>query len=34
MASYTSMYTKNKKGIKMKMETTIGFYGKVNEINS
>jgi hypothetical protein len=33
MASYTSMYVRSKKGIKMKMETTIGLYGKGNEIN-
>ncbi len=33
MASYISMYTRNQKGIKMKMETTMGFYGKGNETN-
>jgi hypothetical protein len=32
MASYTNMYTRSKKGIKMRMETTIGLYGKGNEI--
>ncbi len=32
MASYTSMYIRSKKGIKMRMETTIGLYGKENEI--
>jgi len=26
------MYTRSKKGIKVKMETTIGLYGKGNEI--
>jgi len=34
MASYIGMHTKNKKGIKMKMDTIIGFYGKGNEIIS
>jgi hypothetical protein len=32
MASYANMYTRSKKGIKMKIETTIGLYGKGNEI--
>ncbi len=32
MASYTSMYTRSKKGIKMRMDTTIGLYNKGNEI--
>jgi hypothetical protein len=34
MTSYISMYTRSKKGVKMKMETTIGLYGKGNEIIS
>ncbi len=34
MASYTTMYTRNHKGIKTRMETIIGFYGKGNEIIS
>jgi hypothetical protein len=33
MASYTSMYT-SKKRIKIRMETTIGLYGKGNGIIS
>jgi hypothetical protein len=32
--SYIGMYTRSKKGIKMRMETTIGLYGKGNEIIS
>jgi len=28
MASYIDMYTSSKKGIKMKMETTMGLYGR------
>jgi hypothetical protein len=34
MASYNDMYIRIKKGIKMRMETTIGHYGKGNEIMS
>jgi hypothetical protein len=34
MVGYTCMYTKSKKGIKTKMETTVGLYGKENEIIS
>jgi hypothetical protein len=34
MANYIDMYIRNKKGIKMRMETIIGFYGKGNEIIS
>jgi hypothetical protein len=34
MANYISMCTRNKKGIETKMETTIDFYGKGNEIIS
>jgi hypothetical protein len=34
MASHISMYTRKQKGIKTKMETTIGLYAKGNEINS
>jgi hypothetical protein len=34
MASYTCMYTRNKKGIKTRMEPIVGFYGKGNEIIS
>jgi hypothetical protein len=34
MASYIGIYTKKKKGIKTRMETIIGFYGKGNEIIS
>jgi hypothetical protein len=34
MVNYTCMYTRNQKRIKMKMETTIGLYGKGNEIIS
>jgi hypothetical protein len=32
MVSYIGMYAKSQKGIKTKMETTIGLYGKGNEI--
>jgi hypothetical protein len=32
MASYTSMYIRSQKGIKTKMETTVGLYDKENEI--
>jgi len=32
MAKYISKYIRSKKGIKMRMETTIGHYGKGNEI--
>jgi hypothetical protein len=32
MASYIDMYIRNKKGIEMRMEITIGLYGKGNEI--
>ncbi len=32
MASYIDMYIRNKKGIKMSMEITIGLYDKGNEI--
>jgi hypothetical protein len=28
MVHYIDMYTRSKKGIKMKMDTTMGFYGK------
>jgi len=34
MANYIGMYTRSEKGIKMEMETTIGLYGKRNEIIS
>jgi hypothetical protein len=34
MASYTCMYTKSQKGIKMRMETIVGLYRKGNEIIS
>ncbi len=34
MASYIGMYTRSKKGIKMRLETMVGFYGKGNEIIS
>ncbi len=34
MTSYTSMYIRNQKGIKMRMVTIVGFYGKENEIIS
>ncbi len=34
MSSYISMYTRSQNGIKMRMETTIGLYGKGNEITS
>jgi hypothetical protein len=34
MANYIGMYTRSHKGIKMKMETIIGLYGKGNEIIS
>jgi hypothetical protein len=34
MESYIKMYTRSKKGIKIKMETTIGLCGKGNEIIS
>jgi len=34
MVSYIGMYTRSKKGIKTKMETIVGFYGKGNEIIS
>ncbi len=34
MASYTCMYTRSQKGIKTRMETIIGLYGKGNEIIS
>jgi hypothetical protein len=32
MTSYTNMYTRSQKGIRARMETTIGLYGKGNEI--
>jgi hypothetical protein len=32
MANYINMYTRNKKGIKIKMKTNVGIYGKENEI--
>jgi len=32
--SYIGMYTRSKKGIKVKMETTVNLYGKGNEIIS
>jgi len=34
MANYTDMYTRSKKGIKVRMETTMGLYGKGYEIIS
>jgi hypothetical protein len=34
MASYIGMYTRNKKRIKMRMETIVGRYSKGNEIIS
>jgi hypothetical protein len=34
MVNYIGVYTRSKKGIKMKMETIVGFYGKGNEIIS
>jgi hypothetical protein len=34
MVRYIGMYTRNKKGIETRMETTIGHYGKGNEIIS
>jgi hypothetical protein len=34
MASYIGMYTRKQKGIKMRMETIVGLYGKGNEIIS
>ncbi len=34
MMNYTCMYTRNKKRIKMRMETTVGLYGKGDEIIS
>jgi len=34
MVNYTGMYTKSQKRIKMRMETTVGHYGKGNEIIS
>jgi hypothetical protein len=34
MVNYTSMYTKSQKRIKMKMEITLGLYGKGNEFIS
>ncbi len=34
MVNYTCMYTRSQKGIKMRMETTVGLYGKGNEIIS
>jgi hypothetical protein len=34
MASHIGMYIRSKKGIKMRMETTVGLYGKGNEIIS
>jgi hypothetical protein len=34
MASYTCMYTRSQRRIKMRMETIIGLYGKGNEIIS
>jgi hypothetical protein len=34
MANYIDMYTRSQKGIKMRMETIIGLYGKGNEIIS
>ncbi len=32
MVTYTCMYTRGQKGIKMKMETIVGFYDKGNKI--
>ncbi len=32
--SYLGMYTRSQKGIKMRMETIVGLYGKGNEIIS
>jgi hypothetical protein len=32
MMSYNGLNTRNKKGVKMKMKTTISFYGKGIEI--
>ncbi len=34
MASYIGMYIRSKKGIKVRMETTMGLYGKGYEIIS
>jgi hypothetical protein len=34
MASYIGMYIRSQKGIKTKMETTVGLYNKGNEIIS
>jgi hypothetical protein len=34
VTSYIGMYTRSKKGMKMRMETTIGLYGKGNKIIS
>jgi hypothetical protein len=34
IVNYTSMYTRSQKGIKTRMETTVGLYGKGNEIIS
>jgi len=34
MVNYIDMYTKSHKGIKTKMETIVGLYGKGNEIIS
>jgi hypothetical protein len=33
MVNYIGMYTRSKKWMKTRMETTIGLYGKGNEIN-
>jgi hypothetical protein len=32
MVNYFSMHTRSKKGIKVRMETIVGLYGKGNEI--
>jgi len=32
MVNYFSIYTRSKKGIKVRMETIVGLYGKGNEI--
>jgi hypothetical protein len=34
MANYIDMYTRNRKGIEIRMEITIGLYGEGNEIIS
>jgi hypothetical protein len=34
MVSYVGMYTRSQKGIKTRMETIVGLYGKGNEIIS